>query len=67
MNYLKKSINALESVPRTNDASEQLHSPSAESEPKDVVRSVSGGIEAIHRFLRFQIEEHKTGDPIDIR
>lgn len=22
---------------------------------------------AIHRFLRFQIEEHKTGDPIDVR
>jgi len=24
-------------------------------------------IEAIHRFLRFQIEEHKTGDPVDAR
>jgi hypothetical protein len=24
-------------------------------------------LEAIHRFLRFQIEEHKTGDPMDIR
>jgi len=24
-------------------------------------------LEAIHRFLRFQIEEHKTGDPIDAR
>jgi hypothetical protein len=23
--------------------------------------------EAIHRFLRFQIEEHKTGDPMDVR
>ncbi len=22
---------------------------------------------AIHRFLRFQIEEHKTGDPMDVR
>lgn len=22
---------------------------------------------AIHRFLRFQIEEHKTGDPIEVR
>ncbi|HKV60905.1 MAG TPA: hypothetical protein VJO16_03265 [Candidatus Acidoferrum sp.] len=22
-------------------------------------------LEAIHRFLRFQIEEHKTGDPLD--
>ncbi len=24
-------------------------------------------LEAIHRFLRFQIEEHKTGDLIDVR
>jgi hypothetical protein len=24
-------------------------------------------LEAIHRFLRFQIEEHKTGDPMDVR
>jgi hypothetical protein len=24
-------------------------------------------IEAIHKFLRFQIEEHKTGDPVDAR
>ena len=24
-------------------------------------------IEAIHRFLRYQIEEHKTGDPLDVR
>jgi hypothetical protein len=24
-------------------------------------------VEAIHQFLRFQIEEHKTGDPIDVR
>jgi len=24
-------------------------------------------IEAIHRFLRFQIEEHKTGDQMDVR
>jgi hypothetical protein len=24
-------------------------------------------LEAIHRFLRFQIQEHKTGDPIDVR
>jgi hypothetical protein len=24
-------------------------------------------LEAIHRFLRFQIEEHKTGDPKDVR
>lgn len=24
-------------------------------------------LEAIHRFLRFQIEEHKTGDPMDAR
>ncbi len=24
-------------------------------------------VEAIHRFLRFQIEEHKTGDPLDAR
>ena len=24
-------------------------------------------LEAIHRFLRFQIEEHKTGDPLDVR
>jgi len=24
-------------------------------------------VEAIHRFLRFQIEEHKTGDPMDAR
>lgn len=24
-------------------------------------------VEAIHRFLRFQIEEHKTGDPMDVR
>ena len=24
-------------------------------------------VEAIHRFLRFQIEEHKTGDPSDVR
>jgi len=24
-------------------------------------------VEAIHRFLRFQIEEHKTGDPVDVR
>jgi hypothetical protein len=24
-------------------------------------------VEAIHRFLRFQIEEHKTGDPLDVR
>jgi len=23
--------------------------------------------EAIHRFLRFQIEEHKTGDQMDVR
>ena len=23
-------------------------------------------LEAIHRFLRFQIEEHKTGDPVDV-
>src|SRR6266850_3895334 len=23
-------------------------------------------LEAIHRFLRFQIEEHKTGDPIEM-
>jgi hypothetical protein len=22
--------------------------------------------EAIHRFLRFQIEEHKTGDPMEV-
>jgi hypothetical protein len=24
-------------------------------------------LEAIHRFLRFQIEEHKTGDGLDVR
>jgi hypothetical protein len=24
-------------------------------------------LEAIHRFLRFQIQEHKTGDPKDVR
>jgi hypothetical protein len=24
-------------------------------------------IEAIHRFLRFQVEEHKTGDPMGVR
>jgi len=24
-------------------------------------------LEAIHRFLRFQIEEHKTGDQLDVR
>ena len=24
-------------------------------------------LEVIHRFLRFQIEEHKTGDPMDVR
>lgn len=24
-------------------------------------------LEAIHRFLRFQIEEHKTGDQMDVR
>jgi hypothetical protein len=24
-------------------------------------------VEAIHRFLRFQIEEHKTGDQMDVR
>lgn len=24
-------------------------------------------LEAIHRSLRFQIEEHKTGDPMDVR
>jgi len=24
-------------------------------------------LDAIHRFLRFQIEEHKTGDPMDVR
>ena len=24
-------------------------------------------LEAIHQFLRFQIEEHKTGDPLDVR
>ncbi len=24
-------------------------------------------VEAVHRFLRFQIGEHKTGDPLDIR
>jgi hypothetical protein len=24
-------------------------------------------LEAIHRFLRFQIQEHKTGDPMDVR
>src|SRR6266550_3671053 len=24
-------------------------------------------LEAIHRFLCFQIEEHKTGDPMDVR
>jgi hypothetical protein len=24
-------------------------------------------LEAIHRFLRFQIEGHKTGDPMDVR
>ena len=24
-------------------------------------------LEAIHRFLRFQIEEHKTDDPMDVR
>jgi hypothetical protein len=23
-------------------------------------------VEAVHRFLRFQIEEHKTGDPLDV-
>ena len=23
-------------------------------------------LNAIHRFLRFQIEEHKTGDPVDV-
>jgi hypothetical protein len=22
---------------------------------------------AIHKFLRFQIEEHKTGDPTDVK
>jgi hypothetical protein len=24
-------------------------------------------LEAIHQFLRFQIQEHKTGDPMDVR
>jgi hypothetical protein len=23
-------------------------------------------LNAIHRFLRFQIEEHKTGDPVEV-
>jgi hypothetical protein len=24
-------------------------------------------VEAVHRFLRFQIEEHQTGDPTAVR
>jgi hypothetical protein len=27
----------------------------------------SHALTAIHKFLRFQIEEHKTGDPMEIR
>jgi hypothetical protein len=29
--------------------------------------SDADALAAIHRFLRFQIEEHETGDPIDVR
>jgi len=33
-----------------------------------VISSANGdAVEAIHRFLRFQNEEHKTGDPTDVR
>ncbi len=32
-----------------------------------ILSSDKDAIEAVHKFLRFQIEEHKTGDPIAVR
>jgi len=32
-----------------------------------IVTSDKDALAAIHQFLRFQIQEHKTGDPVDVR
>jgi hypothetical protein len=32
-----------------------------------IASSNKEALEAIHRFLRFQIQEHKTGDPMEVR
>jgi hypothetical protein len=33
----------------------------------NIVTSDAAAIEAVHKFLKFQIQEHKTGDSMDIR
>jgi hypothetical protein len=33
----------------------------------DIVTTDSGALSAVHAFLRFQIADHKTGDPATIR
>lgn len=32
-----------------------------------IVTSDKGALTAVHQFLRFQIQEHKTGDPLEVR
>ena len=33
----------------------------------EISSSNAQAVEAIHEFLRFQIEEHKTGDPLEVK
>ena len=33
----------------------------------DIVTSDAEALEAIHAFLRFQITDHKTGDPLEVK
>jgi hypothetical protein len=56
-------------VPEMKKLREDIHY-SFEETPKGgrvlISSSDKEALAAIHRFLQFQIEEHKTGDPLDV-
>jgi len=56
-------------VPEMKKLRENIHY-SFEETPKGgrvlISSSDKEALAAIHRFLQFQIEEHKTGDPLDV-
>ena len=56
-------------VPEMKRLRENIHY-SFEETPKGgrvlISSSDQEALAAIHRFLQFQIEEHKTGDPLDL-
>ena len=57
-------------VPKMKQLRDEIHYSYAETSNggRVVIASANqAAVDAIHQFLRFQIREHKTGDPMDIR